>query len=401
MAAFACMYFQDSSFLQFEKRLEEDLHPENLKNLFGIQTVPEVTQIRSILDEVVSNRFAPIFKECFSRLQRGKHLEQYQILPGLYYAAFDGTEYFSSKNVSCPGCLTCEHKNGDVTCSHKVLQIAIMHPDMRQVIPLMPEAICNLDGRLKQDCEMNAAKRLIPKLRKDYPKLGLIIGGDALFSKQPVMEDVLAEGHHYLFVAKPDDHEYMMSYIKMARECGSVKTLCIQKKDQIYRYEWINDVPLNKKEGTIRTNYSSLTITRVQKDGSEKVSFQSSWVTDLEVKKTNVEILVRAGRSRWKVENECFNALKNQGYSIGHNYGHGKKHLAFNLYLLTLVAFLFHQIFELTDCMYQACRQKFGSKKEMWNTLRSYARILVFASWEMLMDFALKPTKYNPQMNPP
>ena len=60
-----------------------------------------------------------------------------------------------------------------------------MHPDKRQVIPLMPEEIRNTDGNIKQDCEINAAKRLIPEIKKDHPQLGLIIVGDDLFSRQP------------------------------------------------------------------------------------------------------------------------------------------------------------------------------------------------------------------------
>lgn len=398
MTAFACMHFQDKSFLQFEKRLEESFHPENLKQMFDVQTIPEVTQIRSVLDNIDSEHFRPVFKEVFSRLQRGKHLEQYQVLPGLYYAAMDATEYFSSKKISCPGCLTCEHTNGDVTSSHKALQMALMHPDMRQVIPFMPEEIHNSDGQLKQDCEMNAAKRLIPKLRQEHPKLGLIIGGDALFSKQPVIEDVLSNGMHYLFVAKPDDHEYMMTYIEAVRELHQVHTMSYQKGGKIYRYEWANNVPLNKRENGIRTNFFSLKIILIQKDGSEKITYQSSWVTDLTVDNANVEILVRVGRSRWKIENECFNTLKNQGYAAEHNYGHGESHLAFNIYLLTLIAFFFHQVFELTDRLYQACRKKFGSKTHLWETFRSYVKILTFESWEMLLDFALDPVKYGVTM---
>lgn len=400
MSAFACMYFQDKSFLQFEKRVDEALHPENLKQMFDIQAVPEVTQIRTILDSIDSEQFRPAFKEVFSRLQRGKHLEQYQVLPGLYYAAMDATVYFSSKKISCAGCLTCEHANGDVTCSHKVLQVAIMHPNMSQVIPLMPEAISNNDGQLKQDCEMNAAKRLIPKLRQEHPKLGLIIGGDALFSKQPIIENILNNGMHYLFVAKPDDHEYMMAYIDAIRPLNGVHSISIQQKDgKFYRYEWANDVPLNMRKDGIRVNYFSLTIISPQKDGSEKITFRNSWVTDLAMDKTNVELLSKVGRSRWKIENECFNTLKNQGYAAEHNYGHGENHLSFNIYLLTLIAFLFHQVFELTDRLYQACRKKFGSKTHFWETLRAYAKILVFNSWEMLLDFALDPVKYGVTMS--
>ena len=137
----------------------------------------------------------------------------------------------------------------------------------------------------------------------------------------------------------------------------------------------------------------------MQKDGSEKITFRSSWITDLTIDKTNVELLTKVGRSRWKIENECFNTLKNQGYAAEHNYGHGENHLAFNFYLLTLIAFLFHQVFELTDRMYQACRKKFGSKTHMWETLRAYVKIFVFSTWDMLLDFALDPGKYGPTMS--
>ena len=399
MSAFACMYFQDKSFLQFQKRITEVMLPGNLANMFGIHIAPGSIQIRETLDRVDSDGISPIFKEIFSRLQRGKHLEPYQVLPGLYYAAMDGTEYFSSKKVSCDGCLKCEHKNGDVTCSHKVLQAAIMHPEMRQVIPLMPEPIHNSDGNDKQDCEMNAAKRLIPKLRQEHPKLGMILGGDALFSKQPIIEDVLRAGMHYLFVAKPSDHVYMNEYIDTARKCSGVKSITREdKKGKLCRYEWINDVPLSKRKDTIRVNYLQLTIVTLDEDDNEKINFKSSWVTDLEVDAGNVEILAATGRCRWKVENECFNTLKNQGYHLEHNYGHGAEHLAFNIYLLTLAAFLFHQVFELTDRLYQACRQKLGSKVHLWETLRSYIKILVFDTWEGLLRFTLDPTKYGVSM---
>ncbi len=285
-------------------------------------------------------------------------------------------------------------------CSHKALQVAIMHPSMAQVIPLMPEAIQNSDGENKQDCEMNAAKRLIPKIRREHPKLGFIIGVDALFSKQPIIEDILSEGMHYLFVAKPDDHEYMMSYLDAIKPLGVVHTISYKQKDgKIHRYEWANDVPLNKRKDEIRVNYLSFSIIVPQNDGKEKIIYRSSWVTDLLVNKNNVEQLARIGRGRWKIENECFNALKNQGYAIDHNCGHGENHLAFNIYLLTLIAFLFHQIFELTDRQYQACRKKFGSKTHLWETLRVYSKILIFNSWEMLLDFALDPIKFGVTMS--
>jgi len=87
--------------------------------------------------------------------------------------------------------------------------------------------------------------------------------------------------------------------------------------------------------------------------------------------------------------------MKNHGYCMEHSYGHGKQHLAFNFCLLTLLAFLFHQIEELTDELYQASRKKFGSKKHLWETLRSYTNIIIFDTWEMLLQFALDPKRHK------
>ena len=124
-------------------------------------------------------------------------------------------------------------------------------------------------------------------------------------------------------------------------------------------------------------------------------------LTKVEIRSDNVAILVRAARCRWKIENECFNTLKNQGYYIEHNYGHGKKNLCFNFLLLTLLAFFFHQIFELTDHLYQACRKKFGSKRNMWENLRVRIRFFVFETWELFLDFALNQRKYIISLRPP
>jgi hypothetical protein len=132
-----------------------------------------------------------------------------------------------------------------------------------------------------------------------------------------------------------------------------------------------------------------------EKSGEYKVNYRNSWVTDFKVTKDCIENLTKAGRCRWKIENECFNVLKNQGYSITHNYGHGTKNLSFNFLQLTLLSFLFHQIAELTDGLFQSCREKHGSKRHMWETLRTAIKWFVFESWEMLMAFVLQPKAFD------
>jgi hypothetical protein len=392
MSGLACMYFQDPSLLQFQIRMQEDQHRNNLNVLFGVENIPKETQMREIIDGVSSEYFRPIFRDYYLRLQRGKHLEQFQIFPGVYYFPVDGSQFFGSKDIHCEQCLTKEYQNGSTNYSHQVLQGGIAHPDCSEVIPFMPEQIVNTDGTTKQDCEMNAAKRFLKKLYQTFPQLGLLIGGDALFSKQPIIEDTLHYNMHYLFAAKPEDHKYMMGWIGYLA-LNHIEF--IDEKNRMHFYEWVNDVPLNGSKDTVYVNFLRCTITKKNKKGEDEVVFKNSWVTDLDISEDNIKTLVKAGRCRWKNENELFNVMKNHGYCMEHNYGHGQNNMAFNFYLFTLLAFFIHQIFELTDRQYQACRKKLGSKKHLWETIRSYIKIIIFDSWETLLEFVLNPISYR------
>jgi len=389
MSAFACMYFQDPSLNEFQRRMQEEQHQNNLKTLFGVKNIPQNTQLRDILDEISSEALAPIFKDFFNRLRRHKHLEDYAILPNLLLCAIDGTQYHSSKDICCEHCLHKKHKTGEITYSHAVLQGAIMHPDKKQVLPVMPEAIANTDGADKQDCESNAAKRVIKNLKQAHPRQGFLVVGDGLMSHQPMIETFIGEGAHVLFVAKPGDHTYMFEWLEAYSELPSLEI--VDEKGRTHHYCWQNKIPLHGEKEAIEVNFMEYTL----KNKSGKITFRNSWVTDIKISQQNIIQLTQAGRCRWKIENECFNTLKNQGYYIEHNYGHGKKHLSYNMYLLTLLAFYFHQIFELTDGAYQACRKKFGSKRYMWEVFRGTIRLLIFSSWEQLMDFLLYPEKYK------
>jgi len=391
ISGFACMYFQDPSLLQFQKRMLDDQHRSNLNTLFEVENIPKETQMREIIDGVDSEYFRSIFRDYYLRLQRGKHLEQFQIFPNVYYFPIDGSQFFSSKDIYCEQCLVKEHQNGSKSYSHQVLQGGIMHPDCSEIIPFMPEQIVNADGLTKQDCEINAAKRFLDKLHRDFPQLGLLMGGDALFSKQPIIENVLSHHMHYLFAAKPEDHKYMMECLGMYAQINHIEFF--DNKGRKHYYEWKNEIPLNANKDAILINFLRCTILGKNKKGEEEVFYKNSWVTDLPISEDNINTLVKAGRCRWKNENECFNVMKNHGYCMEHNYGHGEKNMAYNFYLLTLLAFFMHQIFELTDRQYQACRERFGSKKHLWEKLRSWTDIIIFETWEKLLEFALSPKK--------
>ena len=399
MSGFGIAYFQEPSLLQFQSRMKDEKGKNNLETILGVNETPKDSQLRAQLDETDREDFRPIFKTFVSRLQRGKHLEQYRLWDASYLIPIDGTEYFSSNTIHCPKCLQKKHKNGTITYSHSTLQGAIVRPGLRQIIPIMPEEIRNTDGTEKQDCEINAGKRFIKKLRQDFPHLNITIGGDGLNSKQPMIEALRDERMNFILVAKPDDHTTLMTEFEAQKQLGGVKKIRVQREDgSFHTYEWVNQITLNGNAKSIEINFISYQMTVTQKDGTEKIVYKNSWVTDSEISEANVQEIVLAGRARWKIENECFNSLKNQGYRLDHNYGHGNKSLSFIFYLFILLAFFFHQIAELTDGLYQAVRVKRGSKQEMWNAVRAAIEWFIFESWEMLFNFVLNPKSFGPTL---
>jgi hypothetical protein len=398
LSALAMMFFQDPSMLAFQRRLQKSNSMNNLQTLFDVQSIPKESQMKDVLDSIIDESFYPIFPEFLSRLQRAKKLEPYKYINDSYLLPLDGTQYFSSESISCNQCLTKDLKNGNTLFYHQALAATIVHPDLRQVLPLAPEPIKNSDGSEKQDCERNAGKRLVKRIRETHPKLKFILLGDDLYSNHPFIQTVKGNGMSFIFVAKPTSHKFMFECLSDLNDLGDIQTFqYVDSKGRSHIYKWYNRIPLNRAQQTDDfVNFFEYFIIT-----NGKTTFRYSWVTDIPVTHDNVEKLVKAGRSRWKIENEAFNTLKNQGYHAEHNFGHGSSNLSYNFFLLNLIAFFMHQIFEISDLYYQQCRKTFSSKKEFWNQLRSTIRILLFTSWEDFLLFITDPPSAWASSPPP
>ena len=388
MSGFSCMYMQSPSLLSFQQQMQGWFGRNNLKTQFGVLETPADCALREGIDQVDSQHFEPLFKDYLTRLQRGGYLASYQFMEGAYLLPLDGTQYHSSHDIHCNQCLTSTKKNGDMHYSHKVVQAAIAHPDHKQVFPLMPEEIKNIDGSTKQDCEINAAKRLMPKIKKAHPRLTLIRTGDSLYAKQPFIEETLSQGDHFIFSVKPGDHKHLTQFIT---DISLERHDIVDEKGRTFIYEWYCGAPLNGREDTTHVNYFRCRLVTPKEDNTNKVTYIGSWITDLTITSDTIDQLVRGARCRWRIENECFNTLKNQGYCIDHNYGHGSKHLCFNFYILTLLAFYIHQILQLTDLLFQKTRTRLGRLKGMWEELRCLFNRFLYTSWESMMENAFDP----------
>ena len=375
MSGLAIFSLKYPSLLQYDR--ERDLIKKNLKNLFAVEQLPSDTYVRERLDEVAPNELRRCFTRLFGAVQRSKKLEAYQGIEGSYFVSLDATGFFSSKTIHCDECCEKHHRDGTVTYYHQMLQAALVHPELKQVLPFAPEPISKQDGAKKNDCERNAAKRLIADMRREHPHLDITILADGLYSNEPFLALLKQHGMRYIINAKPGDHQWLFDYVQNSH-LEEHKHLDSQGFRHEFRF--INDVPLNETHEQRRVNF--IEYKEVSPKGKEKVF---TWITDFKVSKLNVYRLMRGGRSRWRIENETFNTLKNQGYQFEHNFGHGYKHLSHVFAHLMLLAFAIDQIQQMACKAFQkALKRHHGRLSYFWEKLRPVFFCFVIKSWDSL-----------------
>jgi hypothetical protein len=385
LSGFALFALKDPSLLAFDQRRQEP--NSNLHTVYGIDQIPCDSQLRDILDPVDPEFLRPCFTDLFRHLQRGKALEPLVFFEGHYLLSFDGSEYFSSQKIHCPHCLEKHHRNGTITYHHQLLAAVLVHPDFREVIPLMPEPILKQDGDTKNDCERNAAKRFFAAFRRDHPCLPVIATGDGLTANAPLIRDLSSHTIRFILGAKPGDHTFLFQQLDTGVGSGQtqVVTWWDATNKTLHHFRWLSQVPLNEANPDVLVN-----VVEYWEIKDNQVTFHGSWVTDLEVNEKTVWLIMRGGRARWKIENETFNTLKNQGYQFEHNFGHGEQHLSVVFGVLMLLAFLSDQIQQLCCTLFRAVWQKAGSKRQLWDNMRHLFHSFAFGSMRELYEALLR-----------
>ena len=277
MSGLAVFGLKYPSLLKFDEARNEAVIRSNLQTLYGVEQAPCDTQLRTILDEVDPSELRPAFREVHRHLQRHKALESYRFLDGHYLLSVDGTGQFSSGAISCPECCVKTTRSGK-RYYHQLLGAVIVHPDLPTVLPLAPEAITRRDGATKNDCERNAAKRLLSQVREDHPQLKLIVVEDALAGNEPHLELLEALELRYIIGVKEGGHEALFEAV--SAKLGSEHCQEWEFTDEHgveHGYRWINELPLNKTHPERRVNF----LEYWQIDGDRQQLF--TWITDFEL----------------------------------------------------------------------------------------------------------------------
>lgn len=302
----------------------------------------------------------------------------------------DGTGQFSSTKISCNDCCSRSLRHGEKQYYHQLLGAAIVHPDKANVFPLFPEAIVQQNGVSKNDCELNASKRLLPAIREDFPKRKMLVVEDSLAANGPHIRLLEELSFSYIIVAKPSNNTYLFDKVKDYRENGTLQPFETVDEDGVKRiYNYINNIALNASNPDLLVNFLEYW---EFKEGEQV--YHNSWITDVELGEDNVNEVMRAGRARWKIENEIFNTLKNQGYNLKHNYGHGKQHLSTVLALLMMLPFFIDPVQEFACPLFNAARNRYHSKIQFWSYFRRRFLEHLIPNWEALflsIIYGLKP----------
>src|SRR5664279_2491527 len=374
LSAFAMFFMQSASFLSYQRALEKGHGRSNCQTLFGIGKIPSDNYIRDMLDAADPALLAPCFERLETLLAKPALRQSFGRLGGRTLVALDGTEYFCSQKIGCPHCLTRKRANGKTESYHSMLAATVVAPGHSRVVPLMPEFIAPQDGAEKQDCERNAVKRWFGKHHARLAPLRPIYLGDDLFACEPVAKMVCDAGGDFIFTCKPGSHAALYDFIDGAEPFRHTEKVANRKTKDTHRYRWFEAVPLRDGKDAMLVNWIGFEIL----DAKGRVKYSMAWVTSLAVTKQNVAEIAACGRARWKIENETFNVMKNHGYELEHNFGHGETFLAMTLAALNLLAFAWHSALDLLEPPWQAAREAAAKRTSFFAYLGTLTSFVVF-----------------------
>ena len=335
-------------------------------------------------------------------------LDPFLRLDGRLLIALDGIQFHCSDSIHCEQCSTRhvgKHKTRQFF--HTMLSATVVADGHNRVLPLMPLCVqpqhdpaANrpdlTEDQRKQDCERNAAKRWLPAQLPALRAYRPVLLGDDLYCCQPLCALVADLGADFLFICKPSSHKALYKQLPNRRiwSTGWIRTRNQRQQGESHRYQWRHNVPLRAGDDALKGTWIDFEICR-----TGKRTYHNSFFTSLKVTADNVAEIARAGRARWKIENETFNCLAHHGYHLKHNFGHGQDGLANLLATLNLFAFTLHAVLDCVADLWRRCRDKAGTRRRFFDKLRVLSEMFWFPDWNALLTTILSPPR-RPAMVP-
>lgn len=392
MAAFAMFSLKDPSLNQFRNNYQE--REANLQRIYKLDSLPCDTTLRETIDGIEPEMIKAEFKPLIDRLRNNGLLENHKVLGDYLVISNDGTGQYCSCKIKCPFCLTKNHRNGKQTYYHQLFASVIVSPHQKTVFPITAEPIVLQDPTdTKNDCELNASKRAIPAIREILPKSDqkVIMLYDGLYPNGPHIRELQKPENDLNFIINIKDG-FVFVQLDELEQAGELDTTTWEENGRTFEFCYRENLMLNGDNQDILVNFFEY---RESDTKTGEDIFYSSWITDLPVSELDPVELVAVARSRWKVENETFNTLKNQGYHLEHNFGHGEKYLATNFALLTLLAFLTDQMAQHCDTYFEKAFLYCKTKKRLWEKVRQVFDFIPCMSMNVIYKIICKEIVFD------
>ena len=261
--------------------------------------LPYWETIQDVFMNIKISELKDIQKYIVKTLLRSKMFDKYKF-EGAFQLLFDGTG-LSNHNYNLNGnCLQRKHKDGKVSYYKYVLECKLVVGNI--VISLDSEFIENkkmLTEKQKQDCETKAFKRMIKRIKKNYPKYKFIITGDGLYATTPIINICKKYHWFYIFNLKPD----------------RLKEINETFEDNI---NFKNETTLKDYYLSTDIEYKGNILSAFKFIETKKKNTTFRYISNLCVKNSNIKEIVSMGRKRWKIENEGFYNQKHRTFNISH-----------------------------------------------------------------------------------
>lgn len=360
------------------------------------ETLPVHNTLAHYFGHVGPTAFAGLRTQMIRSLIRARVFDK-ERLERTYVIAIDGTGVLSFKRRHCDDCLVRKHKSY-TSYQHQVLAAKLV-TSSGLAMPMGSEFIENRDRphddqasaeQYKQDCEINAFKRLAKQLKNNFPQTRLCIAGDSLYACGPVMS--ICEKHRWKYVCTFKEGSLPALWKEFQAHLTllplNVRRHTIPGKPHL-ELRWANDLRYTDSYGV--EHICSAIECLETKNGSTK---RFAWITNFTVTYDNVFKLARkGGRNRWKIENQGFNMQKNGGYNLEHAYGlNGEKLKCF--YIFMQIAHLIMQLVEKGSVLKHAVQKHGKSVLGVYGSLRNIARsFLDCLRYHRIPDEATNPTR--------
>ena len=340
-----CSGYQSMNKIGRDFNSDEAIHNINHILKTNYIELPHKDTLINVIKEIKHSELEKIQTNIIKTLIRSKMLDKYRF-NGLFHIVIDGTGLFSTKVNLGEQAITKVYNKGEdneyTLNSYYALEAKLICGNMTFSLAtefVLNETYTDKDGNTyrkfdKQDCELKASYRLLEKIKKRFPKLPIIVGGDALYLGRPFLE--LCDKYNF---------EYIIRYKET--DAPTIKRNFDEIKNVSGDYEYQNEIIFGdlKDKDFYTVNVISYNEESIDEKTGETILTNFSYVTSLKINMKNKEDIILLGRKRWKIENKGFKEQKSDILNIEHIYTkdcNGTK----NLYLIIQFA---HTLFNLLN----------------------------------------------------